>query len=327
MSVSASTAADIIANVKYTPCRVAIARVLDLTGGVTNEFSSLPYLERTPYFVVINNIAADRNTNVRLHLEGKQHQAKVSFDAETLSLFGINDVARIGTMFSDDVMIGFFASAPVSNYRARVDMTVVKPSLADRLAIGITLTSFEENERMLISKYQIDEKLKLGRLPMTRPEGTLRYAKIASFAGNLSANDEVTLFEATVPSGMKVVLRKLWCTQPGTNYTSLFIRVYHERELFYSMHPYAFPDFPTSTSTVDVFIPALRHMRVTLLSTTGHSGINAGALYEVRELTIWDKLEWGIPLTDEERDMVDAFNLREKLLAGIYEETIPIRKG
>ena len=219
------------------------------------------------------------------------------------------------------------AAAAIPNYQARVVWEVHNYSVAQKLAQRIKFELLEEEEQEIATKYDLEKKIAAGELPMEYPPGPLLYQIVGNFSGNLALGDEISMLEKTVPEDCKVILRFVWASHPAANFGDLRIRVYREKKRFMDIYPYMLPNFTTATRYIrplDLWIPALNNLRVTINSTTGHVGVLAQVIADVRKLTIFDKLSWNRRLSSEEKATVDRFDLSRKLKAGVYDLVHPL---
>jgi len=294
-----------------------------------------------PYLVWLRDmsfaVAGARNANISTIVDGtmgkNRYENIVPFGASFPELF---DKLPLNIPFDYDARVTLYNAAvgALANTQGRVTWEVKPFRVADKLSLGIEYENLEEEEKRLADKYHLKRSILGGKLPMEYPKGDLQYVFPGNFAGAMVANQETDIIRRTVPDGYKLVLTKLWAAHPAANFGNLEIRVYRDRNLFLTLFPYCFPDFATAAPTrrvmpVELWIPALSEMRVTIRSTTGHAAEQAMAEVELRRLTIWDKMAWNLErvrkiTSDEERDMISELNLRDKLDSGIYELVTPL---
>lgn len=339
-----SVAQTIFENVKFPPEKFAETRLVATLAATTRElYSELSEIE--PWLAWLRGVAIDRNVNVSVIVEGtvadKRYEDVLSFGAAALEL---EDELPLNVPFDYDARVYEYnaAVAPIANYQSRVTWEVQPYRVADKLSMGLKYENLDEDEQRLADKYKIMRSIRGGKLPMPYPKGDLQYQFAGQYAGNPVAGDagETNIIRRTCPDGYKLVLTKLWANHPVANFGDLEIRVYRDKKLFLTLYPYCFPNYadPVRIAAtisqryippVELWIPALSSMRVTIYSGTGHVGILAQALVELRRLTIWDKMAWGLEAkrkitSQEERDLISELNLRDKLDAGIYELVTPI---
>lgn len=335
-----SVAQTALENVRYPPEKFLETRLIAALGATARTtYSEMSVIE--PRLVWLRDIsfavAGARNANISAIVEGtvaeKRYEDIVPFGSAFPELF---DKLPLSIPFDYDSRVILYNASviPLANTQGRVTWEVQDYRVTDKLSMGVSYNSLEEEEKRLADKYQLIRSIRGGKLPMEYPKGDLQYDFTGNFAGAMAVGQETNIIRRTVPDGYKLVLTKLWAAHPAANFGSLEIRVYRDKNLFLTLFPYCFPDFNTSAPTrrvmpLDLWIPALSEMRVTIFSSTGHAAELAMAEVELRRLTIWDKIAWNLEnvrkiTTDEERDMISELNLRDKLNAGIYELVTPL---
>jgi len=322
-----SLAPEVLRLVEYPPERVVESHLIaNLVPGGT-EFLNLYEIE--PYLVWLKRLSFDRNPNVSAMISAqvadRGHENMIPYGAATTIL---DDYTPLNVAADHSAFVRFTnAAAAIPNYQARVVYEVHNYSVAQKLAQGIKFDLLEDAEQEVATKYDLAKKIAAGELPMKYPSGPLLYQNVGNFSGNLAANEEVNMLEKTVPEGCKVVLRFVWANHPAANFGALMVRVHREKSRFMDIYPYMMPNFTTITRYIrplDLWIPALNNLRVTIRSTTGHVGVLAQVIVAVRKLPIFDKLSWNRRLSSEEKELVNRLDLSGKLKAGIYNLVTPL---
>ena len=327
-------------NVRYPPEKFLETRLIaNLLPTARETYSEMSTIE--PRLVWLRDmsfaVAGARNANISAIIEGtvadKRYQNILPFGASFPELF---DKLPLNIPFDYDARVILYNAAvgALANTQGRVTWEVQAYRVADKLAMGISYKNLDDEEKRLADKYHLMRSIRGGKLPMEYPKGDLQWTYPGNFAGAMIATQETNLIRRTVPDGYKLVLTKLWAAHPAANFGALEIRVYRDKNLFLTLYPYCFPDYTTAAPTrrvmpLDLWIPALNEMRVTIYSGTGHAAEQAMAEVELRRLTVWDKMAWNLEkvrrvTTDEERDMISELNLRDKLDAGIYDLVTPL---
>jgi len=331
-----SVMSQVLRLVEYPPEKFAETRLVNpLPATTLTTYSEIPEIE--PWLVWLRSASFDRNASVSVRIEGtvadKRFEDILAFGAAVPVL---DDYIPLNIPFDRDARVFEYnaAALPIANYQSRVTWEVQHYRVADKLSMGITYENLTEDEQLLADKFQIMRNIRGGKLPMPYPKGDLQHTVVGTYAGNPAAGlpNETAIIERTCPDGYKLVLTKVWANRPVANLGDLEIRVYRDRKLFLTLYPICFPNYGTITRyerPLELWIPALSHMRVAVFSGTGHVGILAQAELELRRLTIWDKMAWGLEnkrtiTSQEERDLISELGLHDKLDAGIYELVTPI---
>lgn len=334
MSVAPTT----FRNAKYLPVRLAETIPTNLLGLARTNIWEVPdpdpYLIRfkswsgglasaldTDVYPVLTGEIADRRTENRIPFPGALQVPDDDIPWEV----PIDNNALLQLV---NPVVGAKA-----NYQSRAIWEIHDYTVADKVALGVSEASMDDEEIRLRDKFQIPDRVKANELPMKRPEGQL----LETFVGNYEIApmvvSEINLIDRTVPAGHKAIARLLWARQPAANFGALTINVYIEKRLFLQIYPYSMADYATVgryTPPLDLWIPAIENLRVTVETTTGHANVKVMANMEMRKMTLYDKVAWGLiknkrHTTDEDREKIAEYDLEDKVAAGIYQLLYPLK--
>ena len=328
-----SLAPEMIRRVSYPPERLIEARPINLVANThiyLTELADIP-----PWFVRLVQLAQERRADTDLAIDGVCAGRSYLWTVDTDSLPDIDWETYWNAFFDDRMGIRYYSTVNVANYRSRAIWEVRNYSVADKLAMGVSWEALFEDERGVAEKYQVRNKIAYGTLPMRYPEGPLLYEANGTFVGDVAAGvvGEQTVYEQFIEPGSKIVLRYIYANRPVLNVGDLEVRVYRERKHYFTLYPHCLVNYPTehlpAGFTPGLWVPAVSHLRVSVYSGTGHVGVVVGAKVDVRRLTVWDKINWGLLnvrkyTEDWERDLVAKLSLDEKFKAGIYEPVTPV---
>lgn len=321
----------------YPPERFAETRLNNIPASTETVYSELTLVE--PWLVWLRRAAFTPNANLAHRIEGTivgaSHNEVISFGLATPPL---EDEIDLNIPFDYDVHVNEYSGpgGPVNNYQSRVIWEAEPYTVVKKLSMGVPYGQLNEEEKGLADKWMLARRLKGGWMPQPYPKGELINSYFNNFSGAVPVapsvtTGEITMLQKAVPLGYKMVLTGVWGSNPVANFGSLEIRVYREKKLFLTIFPYCLGNFATVTRNIpalDLWTPALSDLRVCLWSGTGHVGITAACKFELRRLTIWDKIQWGLLnkktyVTDEERAFAQELSLEEKTKAGIYDLVSP----
>lgn len=220
-----------------------------------------------------------------------------------------------------------------ANYQSRAIWEVHDYTVADKVALGVSEAAMNAEEIRLRDKFQILDKVKANELPMKRPEGQLLETFVGNYQIAAMAISEINLFDRTVPAGHKAILRLLWAQQPAANFGALTINVYIEKRLYLQIYPYSMANYATVgryTPPLDLWIPAIENLRVTVQTTTGHVNVKTMVNMELRKMTLFDKVAWGLitnkrHTSDEDRAKIAEYDIEDKVKAGVFSLLYPLK--
>jgi hypothetical protein len=286
---------------------------------------------------ISGGLAGARDVDVRPEIDGvtndRRYESVIPFGG---ALPPLDDDLPLNVAFDHEARVLLHntnALAAKANYQARVVWEIWNYRTADKIAQGVSEDALTDDDRRLITKYDLRQKVAAGELPMAYPEGPLLYQVVGDHIDAAMAISEVPIIERSIPAGYKGILRYLWARRPVANLADLTLNVYVDRRLFLQVYPYCMPEWNTVTRHIpalDLWIPAVEHLRVTVQSTTGHVNVMAMALMEVRKMTLADKISWGLVnnkkiTSDEERTIISDYNLEDHVKAGLYQLLVPLK--
>ena len=322
-----SLAPQVIGLVKYVPEVVAEAQPFNLVANTATRVVDLPYGgTEYDYLLRLREIGAVRNANVSYVaisgvLLGRRYARRIN--GNVLPLVDYN--YPIEVPLDEQLFVDVFPTANIGNYQSRVLYEVRDFSVAEKIALGATEAALTSEELELAERFNLENKVKRGELPLDRPLGTLVRQEVHSYYGALVANTPVNVGVINVAKGEKAILRRLWALRPAANVTALTITVEREKADFLRLYPHVMTDLNTVIRPMELYIPALTRNRCYVTSTVGHVAADVGVVaeFDIRKLTVWDKVAWGLTrsklyTSDEERAMIKDLELEDLVRAGIY---------
>ncbi|MBW2077901.1 MAG: hypothetical protein JRI71_10210 [Deltaproteobacteria bacterium] len=221
------------------------------------------------------------------------------------------------------------ASSP-SDVPYQYGIRVTKPTVYEKLLLGIELTDIEE---AMNTKFAIQKKIKAGILSGQTAQP---YTKIYEVARRLTSLADVnpTVGQVIHPlAGRKVVLLGIamddWATA-----NAVFVNVTRDGEQVMKLDAAGFPEDITdntggattytaqSNYELPLHIVATDKLRVWIENTAALTGPASGGFnvrfkYGIATLTIIEKIRWGLPITDEENTIASEFDLFDAVTAGV----------
>lgn len=220
-----------------------------------------------------------------------------------------------------------YAAAPTpSDVQYQYGIRVTKPTVYEKLLLGIDLT---ESEEALNTKFSIQKRISAGVLS---EQTTQQYTKIYEVAKRLSslANLDPTVGQEIHPlPGQKVVLLSI-AVDEGPAANQVFVNVTRDGEQVMRMDTYGFQQSivdnlgninydAQSNYEIPLHVVAIDKLRVWVENTVSLAGtpLNVRFKYGIAPLTIVEKIRWGLPITDEENAIAAEFNLADSVIAGV----------
>lgn len=324
-----SLASQVVGLVKYPPETVAEARPVTTVANQTTRIVDLPYGGKEyDYLLELKEFGATRNAGVDYvtisgSLLGRRYERRIIGDLLPLVDYNFPVDVPLDEQFFFDV----FPTAIIGNYQSRVVYEVKNFNVAEKLALGATEATLTTEELELAERFNLRDKIKRAQLPMSWPLGTLVKQEIHSFYAALVQNVPGNVATINVAEGEKVILRRLWTLRPAANPLNLIVTVERDKAPFLTLYPHVMTDLNTVIRPMELYIPALQRNRVYVTSTVagGHIATDVGivAEFDIRKLTLWDKVAWGLTrnkryTSEEDRALIRDLELEDMVKAGIF---------
>jgi hypothetical protein len=263
------------------------------------------YTTFEPYILSINGVSFNPVDGISFSIDADGMTNKV-YIANLISTKGLDYEEAVKLPVTKIATMKFTTSSAVSGYQWRYRLTVLKPTAALKLQLGLPLTA---RDRDLISKFNIDKALKV-----STPEPLNPYAGIEEWrtvAVKLTASG--TVVNVLPPKNKKVILAGIAATRPSAP-ASAYLNVNRDnvdKTLYLDLY-----NLPSLSHEAVVRIVSLDKLLVTLdVKTSGTYYVRL--TYGIGSITLREKVEWGLPLTDAERAEAEALDLFDKVEAGV----------
>lgn len=281
--------------VAYPPECFPVTDVVDLQQGAAREVS---YTVAEPYALLIHGLSLTRaDAGLTMDVDGVRA-------VELADLRAARGLAReepVRQLAWSTVQLRILPREAVQGYAWRHKVTVLKPSIALRIASGRPLAAAEEE---LAARLGLRDLLETG-FPPTLPcdWGVEEVREVCTAAVG-------TPLSVTPREGRKAVLLGISATpvEPGAYATLL---VHRDGVDIFEVDTRALPPLEED---MQVRVVALSRLTVTV---TGGSGtVRLRLVYGTGRLTLLEKVMWGLKLTDAERLQAERLNLEERVRAG-----------
>jgi len=198
---------------------------------------------------------------------------------------------------------------------------VLKMSVFEKIKYGLSL---DETEKSLATEFDIVKKYNAGTLQ--------KHFIIPAFKKIIEVAKEVTVTAGgntrvgrmiNVKSGQKAVLIGVSVNAPavsstfggpGINDTYFTLNRDTVDQAHMKLDCASMPNLETE---VPCFIPALDRHEVLIESTTGVTNLAVRYRYGIADISIIEKVRWGMALTSDEKATADSLGLQDAVLAGV----------
>lgn len=218
-------------------------------------------------------------------------------------------------------LFGYYPSGGAGGQvlRYRCGIRVTKPTVYEKLLLGMPLTDLEEG---LNTKFAIEKGIAAGTLS---GQPVQQFTKIYEVARRLTslAGENPTIGPEVHPlTGKKAVLLGI-AVEEHTTADQVFINVSRDNEQVMRMDAYGFQNTVDATYNaqldyeIPLYVVATDNMRVWIENTVHITGFNARFRYGLAPLTIIEKIRWGLNLSDTESAIAIEYDLADSVLAGV----------
>lgn len=247
-------------------------------------------------------------------------------DSQSYACYNLNQDEEVYVSAKTTLALSLLSDAIVPNVPIRYLIRVSKPSVIEKILLGIKLT---DKDTPLNNKFELDDMLKSGYVPKWTPLLIGRKQIARTITALADANPQIGE-TITVPKNRYVVLDEIAVDGYEAGVTDNFIVV--DRDLdddyvrlnCYAMPPFMYntvagtwtPDIPLS-HPMRFGIPALDKLSIHLENGGNVTDWRARYKYSIYVLTIPDKIRWGIALTPDEETIASNKDLFDKTKAGL----------
>ena len=220
-------------------------------------------------------------------------------------------------------LYGYYPSGGTAELmRYRYGLRITKPTVYEKLLHNISLT---DEEKALDTKFEISKKIAAGILSGQSEQQFTKIHEVAKSITAASGADPSIGSEIHPLAGQKVVLLGI-ATQEHTTASQVFISVTRDREQVMKLDSYGFMANSTGAAAYNeelnyempLNVVALDKLKVWIENTgSAITSFKARFRYGIANLTIIEKLRWGLLLTDDEKAIATAFDLEDAMRAGV----------
>jgi len=213
----------------------------------------------SPYLCMLSDIQLAANASVEL----RARYGKTRVNENTAAMLNTLPGAwRL--MAKDEIYLNFFGLAPVANYTSHFGLWVISPTIAHKIALGISLTGAEME---LAGKLNIQDSVDKGVLPLPIPYQIEREYMVIeeethARSVNIASANVVFNIESIYPRTGEIVVLTRIAANPGAAADVIRLIVDRDQDIGYA----DIRTFPLSLlpgGEIECFIPATKEIRLT----------------------------------------------------------------
>jgi hypothetical protein len=310
---------------KYCPEDIPGAHVVNLVANIPYAVESISRFSKISgdYIVSLISYSVLGNVNVSFYVN-TDGTFKI-IDSQSFACYHLDSDEDVFVSAKTTLAVSLASGVGVADYPVRYVIRITRPSIIEKLLLGIKLT---DEETPINNMFNLGEMLLSGEYP-TRQKLLVSCKQVArtitAAAGTQQIGETIT-----VPKNRYVVLDEIAVDGYEAGVTDNFIRV--DRDLddeYVSLNCFALPPFMYNTVAgtwtpdiplsypMKIGIPAVDKLAVYLENGSPVATWRARYKYSTYVLTIPDKIRWGIQLTPSEEGIATSKNLFNKVKAGL----------
>ena len=305
---------------KYCPEDIPGAHVVNLVANIPYAVEAISRFSKISGDYLVSLIAYSVAGNVNVSFYVNTDGTFKIIDSQSFACYHLESDEAVSVSAKTTLAVSLSSGVNVANYPVRYVIRITRPSVIEKLLLGISLTDeetpinnmFNLGEMLLSGEYPVKHRLLVSRKQIART--------ITAAAGTQQIGETIT-----VPKNRYVVLDEIAVDGYEAGVTDNFIRV--DRDLddeyvklnCYALAPFVtdvLPDIPLSYP-FKIGIPAVDKLAIYLENGSPVATWRARYKYSIYVLTIPDKIRWGIQLTPSEEDIAKSKNLYNKVKAGL----------
>lgn len=291
-----------------------LPEAMAVTSSASGE-SIASYAAFSPYVMFLKDIITNQVANLTLRIDSDSGHGIIE---NPLPAMPLQEPVRHDILIEDSIDLWAVGAAAEALYAFTMRLT--RLTVYEKIKYGISLTS---EEKALADEYNMKKKYLAGILNKV---DSPQFKKIVSVAKEVTvaAGEETRVGRViNVKKGEKAVLLGLSVDSaaiatgvggPGSNDTYLKVN----RDIRDSSHVRLdCLAMPTLLHEMSCYIPAIDRHEVVISSVTGVTDLPVRYRYGIANLSVIEKIRWGLPLSDIEAQDATSLNLYDSVAAGV----------
>ena len=310
---------------KYCPESIPGTGVVNLVANISYAVESISRFSRVPGDYIISLIAYGMSGTADVSFYVNTDGTFNIIDSQSFACYNLDSDEEVSVSAKTTMSLSLLSDINVLNFPIRYVIKVTRPSVIEKLLLGISLT---DEDTPINNMFELGNMLVSGEYPVRTP--LLVSRKQVARTINAVAGTQQIGETITVPKNRYVVLDEIAVDGYEAGVTDNFIRV--DRDLddeYVSLNCFALPPFMYNTVAgtwtpdiplsypMKIGIPAVDKLAIYLENGSPVATWRARYKYSTYVLTIPDKIRWGIQLTPSEEGIATSKNLYNKVKAGL----------
>lgn len=294
----------VLDNAKHLPCQVTVAEVKNLGTG-RNRIADIRKRELKDKALVLTQLATEPKKYV---------DAELKVDIESMIRYptlALDHTAQFYLFALDTFIFNIFnnSGANISNFAYRYSFFLAKPTIADKIFRGISLT---DEERTIAEELDLTVDIEEGVFPLPLETYTERVFKPSTLRTKTWTGDVTTdgadIAKEYSPLGEILVLKSIACDKPPDATYTTELKLTVDDNDFLDIRAWA---MSSATTDVPFFVPAIDSFAIRAETNTAVSNFSVRYTFATVKLTKYLQMLLGLIPEEEDTD------LAKKIRAGV----------
>lgn len=303
-----------VARIDPTKCRLypeTIPEALAITSSASGA-NIASYAAFKPFVMILKDLITNQVATETVRIDTDAGHGVIE---SPLAARPLLEPSKLDILVEDSMDL--WAVGAVAEARYAYTLRVTQLTVFEKIKYGVALTV---EESALAKEYDIVRKYLAG---IMKPSESPQFKRIIEVAKKVTvaAGSKTRVGRiVNVRSGEKAVLLGMAADSAtvagGVGSNDTYLAVNRDvRDLNYvKLDTIA---MPVLTHEIECHIPAIDRLEVELQSVTGIAALPVRYRYGIADLTVLEKIRWGLPLTSIEAQDAESFNLFDAVAAGV----------
>ena len=305
----------------YCPESIPGAKVVNLVANIPYSIESISRFSKIPGDYVVSLMSFSLSGTTAISFYANVDGTFRTIDSQSYACYNLDRDEDVFVNAKTTLSLNLLSTAALNNIPIRYLIKVSKPSVIEKLLLGIKLNV---NDTPINNMFSLGNRVAIGDIPVIKPLLVARKQIARTITAGAGANPQIGE-TVTVPKNRYVMLDEIAVDGYEAAVYDNYIIVNRDLDDEYvklncfAMPPFVtgvLPDIPLSYP-MTLGIPALDKLSVHLENGGAVNDWRVRYKYSVYVLTIPDKLRWGLALTADEDEIVESNNLESKVKAGL----------
>uniref|UniRef100_A0A6M3MBD7 Uncharacterized protein n=1 Tax=viral metagenome TaxID=1070528 RepID=A0A6M3MBD7_9ZZZZ len=267
----------------------------------------------SPYMIAMNNLFTNQSNNILIRLDNDSGHGAI--ESETGARPNLMPYEQLDVLCENSLDLWAIGSG--TSYAA-FTLKISKLTILEKIKYGLALTD-EENE--LSNQFEVYKQFVAGRLKLIESYQFKKIIEIAKVISPSAGSVTTVGKHINVKKGEKAILLSIGVKAnsyagPGASDTYIVVN----RDITYTNYvKLDYMAMPGDGYQLPMYIPAIDRLEVTVENTTALTDFPIIFRYGIADLTILEKIRWGLKnqITTQDDTIAKEYDLYNAVIAGV----------